>query len=210
MRQQNSKSAFYYTVRLATRMTLTIFSSLKVSGAENVSGKGAYIIVANHINWFDGFVLIALFKERISFLAASYLFEKPIVGAFLSRMGCIPVGQAQTRKAITKSLKLLKDGEIIGIFPEGGVRLTKEMQGIKRGGFFLAHRANVPIIPVGIQGTNHLFSSFRKIPLHREIVVNIGKPIYPVHGILRKATDRETAELIVTKITKLVERRDER
>lgn len=199
MKQQNNKLAFYYTVRLATRMVLTIFCSLKVKGAENIPGKGAYIIAANHINWFDGFVLMALFKEKIVFLTADYLFERPIVRkAFLSRLGCIPVGQAQTRKAIEKSLKLLKDGEIIGVFPEGGVRLTKEMQEIKRGAFFLAHRANVPIIPVGIQGTNHVFSLFRKIPRRGEIIVNIGKPIYPVK------TDRETAKLIIAKITELV------
>ena len=71
------------------------------------------------------------------------------------------------------------------------------MQEVKRGAFFLAHRANVPIIPVGIQGTNHVFSLFRKIPRRGEIIVNIGKPIYPVK------TDRETAELVVGKITEL-------
>lgn len=199
MKQQNNKSAFYYTVRLATRIILTIFYSLKVRGAENVLGKGAYIIAANHINWFDGFVLMALFKEKIVFLTADYLFERPIVRkAFLSRLGCIPVGQGQTKKAIKEALNILGKGGIIGIFPEGGVRLAKEMQEIKRGAFFLARMADVPIIPVGIQGTNHLFSSFRKIPHPGEIVVNIGKPIYPVK------TDRGTAKLIVTKITELV------
>ncbi|MDI6841052.1 MAG: hypothetical protein QMD71_09455 [bacterium] len=60
MKQQNNKSAFYYTVCLATRIILAIFHSLKVRGAENVLGKGAYIIAANHIN-----------------LTVSYLFEKP-------------------------------------------------------------------------------------------------------------------------------------
>ncbi|MDO9575092.1 MAG: lysophospholipid acyltransferase family protein, partial [bacterium] len=156
MKQQNNKSAFYYTVRLVTRIILTIFYSLKVRGAENVLGKDAYIIAANHINWFDGFVLMALFKEKIVFLTANYLFERPIVRkVFLSRLGCIPVGQGQTKKAIKEALNILKKGGIIGIFPEGGVRLAKEMQEIKRGAFFLAHMTNVPIIPVGIQGTNH-------------------------------------------------------
>jgi len=199
VKQQNNKSAFYYTVRLATRIILTIFYSLKVRGTENVLGKGAYIIAANHINWFDGFVLMALFKEKIVFLTADYLFERPIVRkAFLSRLGCIPVGQGQTKKAIKEALNILGKGRIIGIFPEGGVRLAKEMQEIKRGAFFLAHRANVPIIPVGIQGTNHLFSLFRKIPRRGEIIVNIGKPIYHVK------TDRETVELVVAKISELM------
>ncbi len=199
MKHQNSKSAFYYTVCLATRIILTIFYSLKVRGAENILGKGAYIIAANHINWLDGFVLVALFKEKITFLSASYLFERPIVRrAFLSRLGCIPVGQAQTRKAIKEALNILEKGGIIGIFPEGGVRLTKEMQEIKRGAFFLAHTANVPIVPVGIQGTNHIFSLSRKIPRPGGITVNIGKPIYC------KETDRETNEIIVAKITELV------
>jgi len=199
VKQQNNKSAFYYTVRLVTRIILTIFYSLKVRGAENVLGKDAYIIAANHINWFDGFVLMALFKEKIVFLTANYLFERPIVRkVFLSRLGCIPVGQGQTKKAIKEALNILKKGGIIGIFPEGGVRLAKEMQEIKRGAFFLAHMTNVPIIPVGIQGTNHALLSRRKIPHHGEIVVNIGKPIYP------EGTERETAELVIAKITELV------
>lgn len=199
MNYQDSKSAFYYTVRLATRMFLTIFCSLKVKGAENILGKGAYIIVANHISWFDSFVLVTLFKKKITFLAADYLFERPIIRrAFLSKLGCIPVGREQTRKAITKSLKLLKDGGIIGIFPEGGVKSTKEMQEIKRGASFLARMADVPIIPVGIQGTKHVFSLSRKILHLTEIIVNIGKPIYS------KETDRETAEIIVTKISELI------
>lgn len=195
MKYQNSKSAFYYTVRLVTQIVLIIFYSLKVKGVENVLRKGPYIIVANHINWFDGFVLIALFKERITFLAASYLFERPIVRrAFLSILGCIPIGQTQTRKAIKETLNILKGEGIIGIFPEGGVRLTKEIQEVKRGAFFLAHLANVPIVPVSIQGTNHGLFSRRKFFHSWEIVVNIGKPIYPEN------TERETAELLVGKI----------
>ena len=186
-------------VRLSTRIILTIFCSLKVKGVKDVLVKGAYIIAANHINWFDGFLLIALFKKRITFLAASFLLEKPIVRrAFLTRLGCIPVGQAQTRKVIKEALNILENGGIIGIFPEGGVRLTKEMQEIKRGAFFLAHTANVPIIPVGIQGTNYVFSLSNKIPHPGEIVVNIGEPVYPAEN------DRETTKLIVTKITELV------
>ena len=185
-------------VRLVTQIILIILYSLKVKGIENVLRKGPYIIASNHINWFDGFVLITLFKDKITFLSASYLFERPIVRrVFLSRLGCIPVGRAKTRKAIKEALNILKNGGKIGIFPEGGVRLTKEIQEIKRGAFFLAHLANVPIVPVGIQGTNHGLFSRRK-PLHRwEIVVNIGKPIYP------KETERETEDLVVGKIAEL-------
>ncbi|MEA1912605.1 MAG: lysophospholipid acyltransferase family protein [candidate division WOR-3 bacterium] len=198
MNCQNYKSTFYYTVRLVTRTIISIFYSLKVKGTENVlRGGNSYIIASNHINWFDGFVLIALFKDKITFLAASYLFERPIVGGFLTRMGSISVSQIKTRKAIKEALNILKNGGIIGIFPEGGVRLTKEMHEIKRGAFFLAHTANVPIIPVGIQGTNHVFFSRRK-PFHRcKIVVNIGKPIYP------EETDRGTTEIVAAKITEL-------
>ena len=186
-------------VRMASRMVLAIFYSFKVKGTENILGKGAYIIVANHISWFDGFVLTTLFKKKITFLTADYLFESPIIRrAFLSRLGCIPVGRGQTRKAIKKSLKLLKDGGIIGVFPEGGVRLTKEMRGIKRGAFLLSRMASVPIIPVGIQVTNHVFSSSRKIPHLGKLIVNIGKPIYS------KKNDRETAEIVVSKISELM------
>ena len=184
-------------VRLVTQIILIILYSLKVKGIENVLRKGPYIIASNHINWFDGFVLITLFKDKITFLSASYLFERPVVGGFLTRMECIPVSQIKTRKAIKEALNILKNGGKIGIFPEGGVRLTKEIQEIKRGAFFLAHLANVPIVPVGIQGTNHGLFSRRK-PLHRwEIVVNIGKPIYP------KETERETEDLVVGKIGEL-------
>ncbi|MCK4353281.1 1-acyl-sn-glycerol-3-phosphate acyltransferase [candidate division WOR-3 bacterium] len=186
-------------VRLATRIILTILCSLKVRNAENIPIKGAYIIAANHISWFDGFVLITLFKEKITFLTADYLFKKPIVRrAFLSRLGCIPVSQIQPRKAIRKALSMLKNGEIIAVFPEGGVRLTKEMQEIKRGAFFLAHTAKVPIIPVGIQGTNHIFSLSHKIPRPGKIIVDIGEPIYP------EETDGEIGEFVVTEITELV------
>ncbi|MDI6839903.1 MAG: lysophospholipid acyltransferase family protein [bacterium] len=154
MKHQNSKPVFYYIVRLATRIVLIIFCSLKIRRVENVLGKGAYIIVSNHISVIDGLVLIASFKEKITFLVASYLFEKPVVGAFLSRIGCIPVDSVQAIKALKKALSMLKNGKVIGIFPEGGVRLTKEMQEVKRGALFLTHTAKVPIIPVGIQETN--------------------------------------------------------
>ncbi len=198
VKHQNSKSAFYYTIRLATRIVLTIFYSLRVRGAENILEKDASIIVANHINWFDSFVLVALFKGKITFLSASYLFEGLIVRVFLSRMGCISVSQLQIREPFKESLNILRRRGIIGIFPEGSVRLTNKIQKVKRGAFFLAHTANVPIIPVGIQGTDNVFALFRKIPRPGKIIVNIGKPIYP------KRTERETTKMVIAKITELV------
>lgn len=108
-------------VRLVTRTIISIFYSLKVKGTENVlRGGNSYIIASNHINWFDGFVLIALFKDKITFSSTSYLFERPIVGGFLIRMGSISVSQIKTRRAIKKALNILKNGGKIGIFPEGG------------------------------------------------------------------------------------------
>ena len=167
----------------------------QVEGVENVPAQGPAILMINHINFVDPFVVLHILPRNIVPMAKVEVYGYPIVGIFPRIYGVIPVQREEIdRRAIQGALEVLKAGEIILVAPEAhrGPALRTGKEGIA----YLATRANVPIMPVAIDGTIG-FPTLRFLPRWRQpgASVKFGVPFRfktlhrARHEVLRQMTD---------------------
>ncbi len=142
-----------------------------VEGIENVPAKGPAILMINHINFVDPFVVLHSLPRNIVPMAKVEVYDYPIVGIFPRIYGVIPVQREEIdRRAIQGAMEVLKAGEIILVAPEAhrGPELRQGKVGIA----YLATRASVPIVPVAIDGTIG-FPALPILPRWREPGANV-------------------------------------
>jgi 1-acyl-sn-glycerol-3-phosphate acyltransferase len=182
-----------------------VLFKLEVTGKENVPPTGPLVLMINHIDALDPFIVVGIFPRPVTPLAKIEVFDIPLVG-FLSRAyGAVPVqrGQVDTR-ALRRSLQVLQEGEALLIAPEGTRSPTHNLQQGKDGMALIAARTNASIIPVGITGTEDAgrhWRSLRRVPVR----INIGKPFRLDPGgeplrrpLLRAMTDEAMYQLAAT------------
>jgi len=166
-----------YKERKITRLIIKFIFKLialflyrvKVVGKENLPKVGAALVCPNHVHPLDSAVVIATAKRKINVLAKEELFKTGIAKWFAEVFGIYPIKRdAADMAAIKLSLKLLKNEEMLMIFPEGTRNGMEKGVKPKNGAIILAIKSGKPIIPVGVQGS---FKIFKKVK------VNIGKPI---------------------------------
>ncbi|MDA8187651.1 MAG: lysophospholipid acyltransferase family protein [Dehalococcoidales bacterium] len=168
---------FYDLANLFARVLLWIVSRPKIVGLENVPQSGPLIVAANHINWLDPPVLGAYLPRRIRFMAKIELFQIPIVGWAVAGYEAFPVRRGERdRQAMQAAIEILREGSVLGMFPEGTRSKTATLQQGRAGAALLALRAGVPILPVGISGTQNVFR-FPNILTRPSFQVNIG-PVF--------------------------------
>ena len=142
---------------------------IKIKGKENIPKEGAVLICPNHVHALDSAVFIAHSKRKVNVLAKDNLFTGPIRKWFANLFGIYPIKQDSADiEAIKTSLRVLKNGEPLMIFPEGTRNGLAKGTPLKNGPVVLAIKSGTPIIPVGIKGTFKFWSKVRII---------IGKPI---------------------------------
>jgi 1-acyl-sn-glycerol-3-phosphate acyltransferase len=156
-----------------------ILFSWKVEGRENIPLNGPIILATNHVNLFDPFFLIFSFPRWINFMAKEELFRSPFLRPWLRWAGSLSIrrgGKIRDKQKMLKSARAaLGKGFILGMFPEGGRSRDGKLRKGKPGSAVIASKTNVPLLPVGIAGTDKIkgISWLWKRP---SIAVNIGKP----------------------------------
>lgn len=177
------RNKFYTAMWKLLRPLVLLLHPLEIQGKENLPDEPV-LICANHSSWWDPVLLVCAlacdFPLRI--MAKEQLFKIPIVGGFIRRMGAFPVDRGNSDiGAIKNSIKSLKEGFSLLLFPEGTRVKKGENVRPKGGATMIAIRAGVKLLPVFIGTTKRLF---HKIPLV------IGKPYTPVYTE-RKGTAEE-------------------
>ena len=159
-------------------------TSVELRGAEYLPG-GPFILMSNHQSNFDILSLIATIPRRIYWIAKKELFDIPIFGYSMRRGGYIPLDRSDGRKAL-KSMEnaasIIRQGSSVVMFPEGTRTCDGQLLPFKRGGFMLAVRAGVPVIPVTINGSGRvnpggllrLYSGKITLTLHPRITIPDG------------------------------------
>ena len=157
------------------RGLLRVLTHYEVEGEENLPAGGPLLLVFNHLAWWDAPVAMAALPWRMTGMALKDLQRVPITGQILSLSGAIYVDRGKyDREALRKALALLDEGGVLGIAPEGRMSVTGALERGKTGPVFIARKADVPILPVGVTGTekaNGEWRSFRR----PHIKVNIGR-----------------------------------
>ena len=176
----------------------------RVYGAENVPETGGVVIAPNHASYLDPPVAGAGFRRYSYFMGKKELFKVPIFGTIIRNVGCFPVDrQGQDRKAVKFAIQVLKDGNPLVIFPEGGRTRDGELQEAGIGAALLANRAGVPVVPAYIKGTRKAYPKVIGIPRRADISVTYGKPIStdaPEGGKAGKARLREITDEVMSAI----------
>ena len=147
----------------------------QVTGLENVPAGGA-IIAPNHRSFWDiPMIGLALRGRRTHFMAKSELFQNPIFGSIIRALLAFPVKRgAPDRTAIRYAIEILKQGDLVAIFPEGTRGKNGKLGEAEPGLALIAAKAGVPIVPVGISGSHLIFSKTKWFPC---LKVEFGRPI---------------------------------
>ena len=138
---------------------IKIIYRVRVNGIENLKDDEPIIISANHIHIFDPVILATLTKKQIFFLSKKEIFEKKLLAKFFTKLGVIPIDRENTDlKAIKSCFRVIRSGNILGIFPEGTRVKTIDIKNMKKGVALIALKNKVNIIPIHIEGTYKIFS----------------------------------------------------
>ncbi|MBU4386222.1 MAG: 1-acyl-sn-glycerol-3-phosphate acyltransferase [Actinobacteria bacterium] len=152
----------YETIRFFIGPMMKFHLRLKIEGQENVPDNGAAVIACNHRSTMDPIILGYSVRNRyISFGAAAWSYKVPVYGHFHRAIGAFPLtltGGEKSGDELNRGLELLNEGEIVGIFPEGGETIfdpgkVEKITPFKTGFARLALEARVPVIPVAIIGS---------------------------------------------------------
>ena len=159
----------WYVLRKLALVVYKILFFVKIEGIENIPKDGGGIICSNHISNFDGPLIVIAAPRKICILSKAEAF-KPVIGWFMKYMGCVPVKRDKKDiGTMKKSVDLIKENNLLCIFPEGTRNGLAKGQKLKNGAAFLILATKAPIIPVGISGN---FKPFRKV------TIKFGKPVY--------------------------------
>ena len=196
------------------RLVLRLLASVRVDGLENVPRSGPLIVVANHMSNTDPPLVVGWLTPAVGrqmhILAKQSIFVGPL-GWFLRSQGVTPVRAGGSDVDAFRAAKAVLDrGEVLCIFPEGTRSHTGELGQPKPGVAMLATRSGVPILPVGISGTDRFLGRGQRVPrLRSRIVVRVGRPfVLEVDEALPRRTALEAAtDHIMRAIATLIEPR---
>lgn len=158
---------------------------MKIEGMENIKDlKGPMLFISNHLSNADGLVLNKVLKEKnVTFVAGKKLSQNKFTKMGIHIVKTIPIKpNSADKEAISTIINTLKGGNNVLIFPEGTRSRTGAMIEGKKGTFLIAKLAKVPIVPIGIWGTENLLpindeDMAKEKFQHADVNINIGKPI---------------------------------
>ena len=184
-RETNWKKIVRNTIKVILGAIYKIAFRVKISG--DVPKEGAYILCCNHINYLDAAAIVLLNKRKVNFVAKEDLFTHGILMWLGHLFDAIPIKRnMQDIDAMKRCLRVLKNGELLGIFPEGTRKGMEKNLKAKNGAAFMAIRANIKVIPVGIHGS---FKPFSKV------YINYGEPI-DLSKYGKESLDEATKEIM--------------
>jgi 1-acyl-sn-glycerol-3-phosphate acyltransferase len=181
-----------------------------IEGAENIPKTGAAILAPNHLSFIDSIVVPLATSRRVTFLAKSEYFEGKGLKGFVTRhffrsAGQIPVERGTTRasNALTAAAKVLQNGGLIALYPEGTRSPTGKLYRGRTGVARLALENKVPVIPIGLHGTRDIQPPDRNIPKLGRIGIKIGTPMDFSH-LHESRQERETLRSVTDQIMKQI------
>jgi len=177
-----SDRTYAFHARLWSRISLFLAGvRVTLHGAEHLP-PGPVIFMSNHQSNFDILSLLANMPRQIYWIAKKELFDIPIFGASMKRGGYIPLDRSDGRKALKSmddAAAVIRTGKSVVMFPEGTRSQTLRLLPFKRGGFMLALRAGVPVVPVTINGSGRVNPAGRTVIRPGEITITLHPPVVP-------------------------------
>jgi len=196
----------YRVIQLVFGFLFLLLTRRKFMGRENIPHQGHVIFVSNHLSLIDAPLLGAGLGRKTWFMAKEELFNSRISAYLMNSLCAFSVSKGkQDRKALQKAQQVLADGQALAIFPEGMRSQSRKLKLAFPGAALIASRSGVPVIPIGITGTEKIsgISWLWRRPL---MTVNIGKPFIlpPVEGKPTKYELSKLTDVIMEHITQML------
>jgi 1-acyl-sn-glycerol-3-phosphate acyltransferase len=170
--------AWYQLWRRLLKLVAVLVYRVRFSGRENIPATGGVLVVSNHQSHFDPPLVGIGCRRQMNYVARETLFRFRPFGWFLWSVGAIPIDRdGLGLSGIKESLKRLKRGEMVLIFPEGTRTFDGEIAPFRPGFTALAARSNAAILPVAVEGAFQVWPRTKKFPGFGRIRVHFGRPI---------------------------------
>jgi len=172
--------AFYTFVRSVINLFCRTFWRTRVVGAHNVPRTGAFILAPVHRSNIDTPLACTVTARRMRYMGKDSLWKSRIVGWTLSALGGFPVSRGTAdREALRRCIQVLEAGEPLVLFPEGERKSGPDVQPLFDGAMYIALKAGVPVIPVGIGGSARAMPKGKKYLRPSKCIVLVGEPLLP-------------------------------
>jgi 1-acyl-sn-glycerol-3-phosphate acyltransferase len=187
--------------RLVIRLALIVFRLFRfrfdVRGQEHVPAQGGAIICSNHVSFFDFTYLgLATLPQHrlVRFMAKASVFDHWFAGRFMRAMQHIPVDRKAGAAAFDSAVRALKDGQVVGVFPEATISSSFTVKDLKAGAARMALDAGVPILPAAVWGGHRIATKGHDVVLRRNVAVTvlIGEPLVAEPGEKAQSLLRRT------------------
>ena len=180
----------YSLLRVFARLIAVTFYRLRCEGREHWPAIGGGLVCSNHQSFFDPPLVGMTCPRQMNYLARETLFKVPVLNQVMAYLGTIPIDrEGSGLSGLKETLKRLRAGELVLIFPEGTRTHDGELLPLKPGFCSVARRSRVPLIPVGMDGAFQAWPRTSPLPLPGKLAVVIGRPISPeeVEGLTDEA-----------------------
>jgi 1-acyl-sn-glycerol-3-phosphate acyltransferase len=168
----------YRTVRFIVTMFCRVWCRMTIEGRENVPSSGAFLLTPTHRSILDTPIASGVTRRRMRFMGADKYWKNNAFGRLLTALGGFPVSRGTAdREALKRCIAVVEQGEPLVLFPEGERKSGPLVQPLFDGATFVAVKAGVPIVPVGIGGSERAMPKGAKFISPRKVHVVIGKPI---------------------------------
>lgn len=191
--------AFYRTVQCVTLFLFRIYFGYQFRHVDRLPSTGGALICPNHFSNLDPMAIGCIARRRVNFLAKKSLLEHWLLGRILIRLDCIPIDRESSGiSGMKETLRKLKKGESVVMFPEGGRSEDGNLQPVLTGFTALVKRVKVPVIPIGIHGTFEAWPPGASKPKSHPLRVVVGEPI--AYSEMENMSEQEMAEFVARKI----------
>lgn len=191
----------YNVVRAIVATVCRLYTRMSIEGRENIPKTGAFVLAPVHRSYVDTPFACCLTRRRLRYMGKDAMWKSRPFGWVLSALGGFPVTRGTAdREALKRCIAVLGNGEPLVLFPEGERKTGPIVQPLFDGAAYVALKAGVPIVPVGIGGSERVMPKKAKFVFPRKVHMIIGEPIpAPVRResgrIPRSAIQQSTGEL---------------
>lgn len=195
-------------LRLVSRGLLRLFSEPVITGLENLPERGPFVLVGNHVDMLEAAMMGIYVPFPIEVIGAGDIPLDPRFAWIINLYGYLPINRGNLdRKGLMAALGVLRQGGVLGLFPEGGIWQQGSQQA-RTGVAWLSQMAQAPLVPVGFGGMKGAVGKLLRFE-HPRLTMTIGQPLPPVErGTNRKAALEEAANHIMASVYALVPERD--
>lgn len=170
----------YQFVRALIQVVIRVVWRVRVEGKEHIPKQGAFILAPVHRSFIDFGLVSAVTRRRMRYMGKESLWKVKALGWFLTALGAFPVNRGTAdRESYRRSLDILRTGEPLVLFPEGTRRRGPVIEHLSDGAAHMASQAGVPIVPVGIGGSERALPKGKRLPRPVKVEIIVGPPLQP-------------------------------